>query len=66
MPTSMYGNSIDDKVKSTGGSEILTGYSGKPAEVCPGAVPQVEARARKWSENLTRRWFRDRAEPRKG
>jgi len=41
----MHGDSIDDKVTITGGSERETRYSGKPSEICPVAVPQVEARA---------------------
>ena len=41
----MHGDSIDDKVTITGGSERETRYSGKPSEICPVAVPQVEAGA---------------------
>ena len=41
VPKSIYGDSIGDKMTITGGPEIKTKYSGKPAEVCPGAVPRA-------------------------
>ena len=42
IPKSMYGDSIGDKVTITGGPDIKTRYSGRPAEVWSGAVPQAE------------------------
>ena len=39
MPKSIYRDSIGDKMTITGGPEIKTKHSGKPAEVCPGEEP---------------------------